>query len=99
MATKSVHVRIDEKLKKRLEQLCDDIGIDLPTAVRMFFRKFDRTGTLPFQLGQEHEIDNYTPEQLAEFDRIAEEAEKGIGVSGPFNSVEEMWKDIMSKEP
>ncbi len=98
MATKSVHVRVDEKLKKRLEHVFGQMGFDLPTAVRIFFQKVDLTGNIPFTIGVNNDIDYYTPQQIAELDRLAADAKKGINVSGPFNSVKDMWKDIMKNE-
>lgn len=100
MATKKgIHIRLDVKQKKRLEALFAQMGLDIPTAVRVFFRKVEMTGEIPFSVGTPQIVDNYTPEQLAEFDRLAEEAERGINVSGPFHSVKEMWDHMMKNKP
>lgn len=83
MATKAVHIRIDAKQKKQLEELFAHIGLDIPTAVRIFFRRVQITGEIPFPLSVEHGIDYYTPDQLKKLDKLAEEAwqEKNIAAS------------------
>ncbi len=98
MATKGIHIRIDAKQKKQLEDLFESMGLDVPTAVRMFFRKVEVMRTIPFSIGEDHYADNYTPKQLAYFDKLAREAKQGKNVYGPFNSMEEMWDDLMKRK-
>ena len=95
VATKSIQVRLDEKLKKRVEKVFASIGVDVPTAVRMFFMKVAATGEIPFSL-QAHEEDRYSPEQIAALDRLAAEAKKGRGLSRAFSSAEELIEDLRS---
>ena len=95
MATKSIQVRLDERLKKRVEKVLADIGVDVPTAVRMFFVKVAATGEIPFSL-QAYPEDRYTPKQLKALDRLAEQAIKGKGVSRVFTSMDELIEDLRS---
>ncbi|MEK7563748.1 MAG: type II toxin-antitoxin system RelB/DinJ family antitoxin [Patescibacteria group bacterium] len=92
MATKSVQVRLDADLKKRVEHVLNEIGVDVPTAVRIFFTKVAATGGIPFLLQTEEE-DHYTPIQLRAFDRLAAEA-RNEKLSGPFSTVEELLADL-----
>lgn len=39
MSTTLFQMRIDETLKNETTKLYDAIGLDLPTAIRMFFKK------------------------------------------------------------
>lgn len=51
MATKSsVQVRLDEDLKKDAEMVFDNLGVDVPTAIRIFFKKVVATRSIPFSL-------------------------------------------------
>lgn len=93
MATKAFHIRVDEKQKKRLEGLFEGMGLDVPTAVRMFFRKVEVTETIPFIVGRTEEDDVwYTPAQVARWDKIAEEAKKGKNIAASFQMPEDREK-------
>lgn len=50
MAQKNIQVRLDEKLKREVEEIFAKIGIDTPTAIRMFFLKVVEVGGIPFSL-------------------------------------------------
>ena len=89
MATKAFHIRIDAKQKQRLEELFEKMGLDVPTAVRMFFRKVEVTRAIPFSIGVDQDIDNYTPKQLAYFDKLAREAKQGKNIARSFQLPEE----------
>ncbi|MBI1812383.1 type II toxin-antitoxin system RelB/DinJ family antitoxin [Candidatus Peregrinibacteria bacterium] len=91
MATKSIQVRLDHNLKKRVEKVLADIGVDMPTAVRIFFVKVAATGGIPFVL--ESPQDEYTPTQIKKLDRLAAKAMKEK-LAGPFSTVEDMLKDL-----
>ncbi len=93
----SIQVRLDAALKKKVEGVLERMGIDVPTAVRMYFVKIAATGAIPFMLQDDFE-DNYTPEQLAEIDRMAAEAKSGKDVAGPFSTVEELLHDLHSSD-
>ena len=95
MAQKNIQVRLDETLKNKAEKIFKRIGIDTPTAVRMFFVKVTDFGGIPFSVVQDDYHDNYTPEQLAEFDRMAEEAMSDPSkLIGPFSSAKELIRSL-----
>lgn len=100
MATKGVHIRIDAKQKKRLEELFERMGLDVPTAVRIFFKRVEITGEIPFPVGANQEIDNYSPRQLAYFDKLARDAKQGKNIAASFQLPEqskEMHRWLMQK--
>ena len=43
-----IQVRVDNELKEQVAEIYDRIGIDIPTAVRMFFKATVREDDLPF---------------------------------------------------
>ena len=50
-ATKSnVQVRVDTDLKKDAESIFDNLGVDTPTAIRIFLKKVVATRSIPFNL-------------------------------------------------
>jgi len=48
----SVQVRLDETLKKDAEAVFDNLGVDAPTAIRIFFKKVVATRSIPFTLDE-----------------------------------------------
>lgn len=50
MAKKPIQVRIDEKLKKRVEKIFENLGLDTASAVRIFFMKVVQMGGIPFDV-------------------------------------------------
>lgn len=50
MPTSLVQVRVDEKLKEEVSEIYENFGIDLPTAIRIFFKKSVSVQGLPFDL-------------------------------------------------
>jgi len=63
--------------------------------MRMFLIKVTDFGGTPFSLMQDDYHDNYTPEQLAGFDRMAEEAMSDPAkLVGPFDTAEELIQSL-----
>lgn len=50
MATTNIQVRVDPVLKAEAEQLFSDIGLDLPTAIRLFLKQAVINNGIPFSL-------------------------------------------------
>ena len=50
MATTSVTVRMDEKLKKQAEILFNDMGLNMTTAITIFAKAVVRQGKIPFKI-------------------------------------------------
>lgn len=48
MAQTLIQVRMDKELKDRVSDIYETVGLDLPTAIRMFFKKSLLVGGLPF---------------------------------------------------
>ena len=53
MATTLVQVRVDEELKQSVQTIYSQYGLDLPTAIRIFFNKTQIVNGLPFELHEE----------------------------------------------
>ena len=48
MSTTNIQVRVDSALKAEAEQLFADMGLDMPTAVRLFLKQAIINNGLPF---------------------------------------------------
>jgi len=46
----NVNFRMDAELKKSMEEVCSDIGINLTTAFTIFAKKVSREKHIPFEL-------------------------------------------------
>ena len=47
--TTTINVRVDENVKRNVEVLFDEMGMNISTAVNMFFKKCLMENALPFQ--------------------------------------------------
>jgi DNA-damage-inducible protein J len=45
-----VQVKVDKDIKEDVSKIYENLGLDLPTAIRIFFKKSIAVGGLPFDL-------------------------------------------------
>jgi DNA-damage-inducible protein J len=50
--TAVIQIQIEEKLKKEVDNLFEDLGFDTPTAIRMFLKQAVKWHGLPFEVNQ-----------------------------------------------
>lgn len=50
MASSVMQIRVDEKLRAEAVEIYDRLGIDLPTAVRMFMKRCVMVNGIPFSM-------------------------------------------------
>lgn len=86
MANVNVNVQMDEKLKKQFEDFCNDVGMNMTTAFNLFAKKTVKEYRIPFEIGDD--VPN------AETKKAIEDAQKGIGLSKGFSTVEELMEDL-----
>lgn len=48
MSQTTISVRMDEKLKRDFDQICNDLGMTMSTAITMLAKKMTREHRLPF---------------------------------------------------
>jgi DNA-damage-inducible protein J len=90
MAIKNVQLRLDEGLKKKAERVLEDLGLDMPTALRLFLKKLVKTRAIPFRISLEDEEDHFTASQIKEILAAREEARDPKNWSGSFDSADDM---------
>lgn len=86
MATTSLTIRIDEELKAQFEELVNDLGLNLTSAITAFAKQSVREQQIPFMLTK-----NVPNEETA---KAIEDARRGIGMSKSFTSVKELMEDL-----
>ena len=86
MASTVVQIRMEESLKDEASALFEELGLDLPTAIRMFLKKSISYEGIPFDV--QRDVLN------SETIRTIKDAEKGIGLCGPYSSVSELMEAL-----
>jgi DNA-damage-inducible protein J len=72
-----ISVRLDDVDKKRLDDFCRSVGIAPSTILKMFAKKVGTEQRLPFEV----KVDPfYSAENIAELERRAAKASRGIGL-------------------
>lgn len=72
-----VNIRMDEELKKNMEQTCQELGMNMTTAITIFAKKMTREKRIPFDVS----IDPfYSESNMAHLRRGIEALNAGKGV-------------------
>lgn len=50
MAQTLVNIRMDEELKKNMEKTCQELGMNMTTAITIFAKKMTREKRIPFEV-------------------------------------------------
>ena len=79
MAQTNLTIRIDENIKQEAETLFTRIGLNLSSAINVFFRQAIREQAIPFELKPYD--DYYTGENLKRLRRSVEQADRGEIIS------------------
>jgi addiction module RelB/DinJ family antitoxin len=70
-----VQAKVPVEVKETSEQILNDLGLDLSTAIRIFLFKVKQTRSLPFSIGCDY---NYPPEISKEFSDYLLSTQKDI---------------------
>lgn len=65
-----LQVRVDARSKNAVRTILEDIGLDLSTAVNMFFKYIEHTESLPFDL---RDVNGFRPKKAAELRKALHE--------------------------
>ena len=66
---KTLQVRVPEQLRSNADAVLEDIGLDMPTAIRLYLKKIVQTRSIPFSLEasaslEEIEVDEATQRKM-----------------------------------
>jgi DNA-damage-inducible protein J len=90
MATTNINVRVDSELKKSAEELFDDLGINMSTAITMFLKTAVSHEGIPFDI--KRQIPNAeTRAALAEYEEMKRNPEK----YKRYHSFNEVIEDVI----
>lgn len=69
-----VNIRMDTALKRDMEAVCRDLGMNMTTAFTIFAKKMSRERRIPFDVS----VDPfYTPSNIAHLERIVADVRNG----------------------
>ena len=87
MAQVLINIRIDEDLKKSMEQTCQALGMNMTTAFTIFAKKMSREQRIPFEVS----IDPfYSEKNKAAINEAAKQIESGQVVVKSIEVLEAM---------
>ena len=90
MASTVIQIRMDEELKNDASAILEDIGLDLPTAIRVFLKKVVAREGIPFDVAREDAPNPVTIAAMRETEEIMAHPERYKS----YSSVAEMMKDL-----
>ncbi len=74
MAQAMVNFRMDEDLKKSMEQVCADMGMSMTTAFTIFAKKVSRERRIPFEVSADP---FYSESNMKYLERVITDIESG----------------------
>ena len=88
MSQGTLTLKIDNETKKEFNEFCEEIGINMTTALNMFIKKVIREQRIPFELSL-NKPNLETLMAIEEAKRIAKDSNVKI-----YNSVEEVMRAL-----
>lgn len=86
MAQALVNIRMDEELKRNMEQTCQELVMNMTTAITIFAKKMTREKRIPFEVS----VDPfYSESNMAHLRRGVEALDAGKGVEHEIIEVDE----------
>lgn len=80
--------RVDDQLKKDVQKVCADLGMDASTAFKIFAKKLVREKRIPFNVSIDDNFNETTMQAITS-------AQNKKNLSKPYNDVDEMFEDIL----
>lgn len=84
-------MRIDDELKKRAEELFNDLGMNMTTAFTIFAKQAVREQRIPFEIARE--VPN--ADTIAAMEEV-EQMKKDPSIGRSYTDVDEMMKELLA---
>lgn len=84
MATALLQVRIDEDLKKRVDQRLKRMGLTTSAAVNLLMHQIDIQGKIPFAI----------VDRKDDLRHAVNDINAGVGLSKVYHDTDELYKDL-----
>lgn len=95
MINSLVQFRVDEKLKNEASEIYEDLGLDLSSAIKLFFKKTIKMKKMPFSINDddisEDEIRKKKALAIEELDSM------DLNISNVLDEKDEIYNAIMEK--
>lgn len=91
--TTSMNIRIEPNLKKQVEEILNDLGMNISDAVTIYFKQIVLTDSIPLQI-KRPKFNKETLEAIKETDEIMKHPEDYKS----YNNVYEMIEEIDNEE-
>ena len=86
MAQTMINFRMDEELKKNMEEICKDLGLSMTTAFTIFEKKMTREKRIPFDVS----VDPfYSESNITYLKKVIDDIESGKAVLAEHELIEE----------
>ena len=86
MAQTMINFRMDEELKKNMEEICKDLGLSMTTAFTIFAKKMTREKRIPFDVS----VDPfYSESNITYLKKVIDDIESGKAVLAEHELIEE----------
>ena len=86
MAQAMINFRMDEELKKSMEETCKDLGLSMTTAFTIFAKKMTREKRIPFEVS----VDPfYSESNMTYLKKVVEDIESGKAVLAEHELIED----------
>ena len=86
MAQAMINFRMDEELKKSMEETCKELGLSMTTAFTIFAKKMTREKRIPFDVS----VDPfYSESNMAYLKKVVEDIESGKAVLAEHELIED----------
>ena len=80
---KTLQVRISDDLRADADVVLDEMGLDMPTAIRLYLNKVVQTRSIPFSLEASNQL-------------FFEEVSVDAGTQKKMDSVADAWRKVRS---
>lgn len=85
MAQTMINFRMDEELKKSMEETCKELGLSMTTAFTIFAKKMTREKRIPFEVS----VDPfYSERNMTYLKKVVEDIETGKAVLAEHELIE-----------
>ena len=86
MAQTMINFRMDEELKKNMEEICKDLGLSMTAAFTIFAKKMTREKRIPFDVS----IDPfYSESNMSYLKKVVEDIELGKAILKEHELIED----------
>jgi DNA-damage-inducible protein J len=86
-ATTNIQVMVDQSLKVDAERLFSDIGLDLPTAIRLFLKQSLLKNRIPFPVERDP---FYSEKNRAALEKSVNQLKAGLAITKSIEELESM---------